>query len=246
MPGTRLDIRIVELGLAATRSRAKDAVLRGAVTIDGATERRPGATVAEDALIRLADPAGDYVSRAALKLIAGLDHFGFDPQDQVALDLGASTGGFTQVLLERGAEHVVAVDVGCDQLAPALRDDPRVTSIEGLNARDLDRAHLGGRAVNALVADLSFISLTLALLPTLALAEPGSWGLFLVKPQFEAGRDAIGRDGHVAEPVGRAAAERIAAWVDGRDGWRSLDLHPSPIAGGKGAVEYLLGARRDA
>ncbi len=133
----RLDELLVSRGLYATRSRARDAVERGAVTVDGSVVAKPGHAVAATSYIRIDDPAARYVSRAALKLIAGLDHFGLDPTGSMALDIGASTGGFTQVLLERGAAHVTAIDVGHGQLDQNLRDDPSVTVIEGLNARDL-------------------------------------------------------------------------------------------------------------
>jgi 23S rRNA (cytidine1920-2'-O)/16S rRNA (cytidine1409-2'-O)-methyltransferase len=190
------------------------------------------------------DEGARYVSRAALKLIAGLDAFGFDPAGVTALDLGASTGGFAQVLLERGAAHVIAVEVGHGQLDPALAADPRVTLHEGLSVRELTRDHLSGRRIGAVVADLSFISLKLALPPALALAEPGAWGVFLVKPQFEVGRAALGKGGIVRDPaLARQAADDVSAWLEGQ-GWRVAGVKASPIAGGDGNVEFLLGARR--
>jgi len=147
-------------------------------------------------------------------------------------------------LIERGATHVVAVDVGHDQLHPTLTADPRVTLLEGLNARDLTREHLGGRKIGALVADLSFISLRLALPPALALAEPGAWGVFLVKPQFEVGREALGKGGIVRDAkAAEAATQDIAGWLEDRD-WRVVGMIPSPIAGGSGNREFLIGARR--
>ena len=177
-------IRLVELlvarGLYATRSRARDAIERGAVTVDGTVVAKPGHAVLPSSDIGIDDPAARYVSRAALKLIAGLDHFGLDPAGSEALDIGASTGGFTQVLLERGAAHVTAIDVGHGQLDPDLRADLRVTVIEGLNARDLSLADLGGKAPDFLVCDVSFISLTLALPPALSLSAPGAKAVFLV------------------------------------------------------------------
>jgi 23S rRNA (cytidine1920-2'-O)/16S rRNA (cytidine1409-2'-O)-methyltransferase len=244
-PRPRLDEALVARGLAPSRSRARDMVRRGAVKISGAVETRPARLVPEGATLAVEDAAARYVSRAAAKLIAGLDAFGFDAAGRVALDLGASTGGFTQVLLERGAAAVIALDVGHGVFDPGLAADPRVTLIEGLNARDLDAAHVGGRRPNALVADLSFISLRLALPPALALASPGAWGLFLVKPQFEAGRAALGKGGVVRDPaVARQAAEEVAAWLDGRDSWHVRGLVPSPLAGGDGNIEFLLGAVR--
>ncbi|MCB1547202.1 MAG: TlyA family RNA methyltransferase [Hyphomicrobiaceae bacterium] len=244
MAGDRLDMALVERGLARSRARARDAILRGAVTVDGATVTKPSATVRDDAVLAIDDPANRYVSRAALKLAAGFDRFGYDPAGRCALDLGASTGGFTQLLLERGARHVTAVDVGHSQLDDTLRDDPRVAALEGLNARDLTSSHLP-HPITALVADCSFISLKLALPPALALVEPGAWGLFLVKPQFEVGRDGIGKGGIVRdEAAGEAAAADVHAWLDSQSGWTSDGLTPSPISGGDGNREFLLGARK--
>jgi 23S rRNA (cytidine1920-2'-O)/16S rRNA (cytidine1409-2'-O)-methyltransferase len=242
---TRLDEVLTGLGLAPSRARARDAILRGAVRVDGRVETRPGRAVGPDAAIAVDDPAGAYVSRAALKLAAGLDAFGFDPAGVTALDLGASTGGFTELLLARGAARVIAIEVGHGQLHPRLAGDRRVILIEGLNARDLKAAHLGGHRVAAVVADLSFISLKLALPPALALAEPGAWGVFLVKPQFEVGRAQLGKGGIVRDAaVAGKAAEDIAAWLATNEGWHVVGLIPSPIEGGSGNREFLLGARR--
>ncbi|MCW5717386.1 MAG: TlyA family RNA methyltransferase [Bauldia sp.] len=241
---TRLDIELVARGLAPTRARARDAILRGHVTVDGRRADRPGADVGADAGITLSDPAAGYVSRAALKLIHALDHFGYDPAGRRVLDLGASTGGFTQVLLQRGAAEVVAIDVGHGQLAPAVAADPRVRNREGLNARALTAEDAGG-AIGAVVSDVSFISQRLVLPPALALAEPGAFAVVLAKPQFEVGRAAIGRGGLVRDPV---VAERSAIalrdWLAGQPGWTVDGLVPSPIAGGDGNREFLLGAQR--
>ncbi|WP_279481571.1 TlyA family RNA methyltransferase [Aureimonas sp. SK2] len=238
----RLDQLVAERRLLDSRARARDAILRGRVRVEGVVVSKPGQTVDEGARIELDDPAAAFVSRAALKLLAGLDAFGISPEGLTALDIGASTGGFTQVLLERGAAHVVAVDVGHGQFHTSLADDARVTSLEGLNARDLAPAHLGGRPIGLVVSDVSFISLRLALPPALDLAEPGAKAVLLVKPQFEAGREAIGKGGLLRDP---SRAPEIAAelsdWLDTQSGWRSLGLAPSPIAGGDGNVEFLLG-----
>ena len=243
---SRLDETLVARGLIASRSRARDAVLRGTVRVGGKVEHKPARVVDADADISIDDPARRYVSRAALKLAAALDAFDFNPSGLDALDIGASTGGFTQVLLERGARHVIALDVGHDQLHPSLRDDLRVTAIEGVNASDLHADHIGGRQIGFLVSDVSFISLRLALPPALELAEPGATGVFLVKPQFEAGRDAIGKGGILRDP---SDGERIAAalrdWLDRQPGWRSLGVIPSPIEGGDGNREFLLAGRKD-
>ncbi len=241
----RLDLALVERGLVSTRARARDAILRGHVTLNGKLAARPSQTVEPDATIGLDDPASGYVSRGALKLLAALDRFGFSPTGRVALDVGASTGGFTQVLLERGATKVFAVDVGHGQLDPKLAADPRVVSQEGVNARDLSADDLG-EPVAAIVADVSFISLRLVLPPVLALAAPGAWGVFLVKPQFEVGRENIGKGGIVRDPqlAERTAAE-IAGWLEAEAGWRVAGLILSPIEGGDGNREFLLGAARD-
>jgi 23S rRNA (cytidine1920-2'-O)/16S rRNA (cytidine1409-2'-O)-methyltransferase len=240
----RLDLALVERGLVPTRARARDAILRGHVTVDGRLAAKPSLNVEPDTAIAVDDPASGYVSRGALKLIAALDRFGYSPNGLIALDVGASTGGFTQVLLERGATKVFAVDVGHDQLDPALAADPRVVSLEGTNARDLAAGMLDGTPA-AIVADVSFISLRLVLPPVLALAAPAAWGIFLVKPQFEVGRDNIGKGGIVRDATlaERTAAE-IAGWIDAETGWRVDGLLLSPVAGGDGNREFLIGARR--
>lgn len=241
----RLDRLLVERGLAATRSRAADAIRRGAVRVAGETVDKPGLLVPGGAEIEISDPAGSYVSRAALKLLAGLDRFGLDPKGRVCLDLGASTGGFTQVLLKRGAARVYAVDVGHGQLHDSLKSDPRIVAMEGLNARDLTKAHIGGEA-GAIVADVSFISLRLVLPPALELAAADAFLLVLVKPQFELGPEAIGKGGIVRDhEAGEACARKMSAWLESlAGGWKVLGIAPSPIQGGDGNREYLLAARR--
>jgi 23S rRNA (cytidine1920-2'-O)/16S rRNA (cytidine1409-2'-O)-methyltransferase len=238
----RLDELLVRRGLFASRSRARDAIARGAVMVDGRAAGKPGQPTALDAGIAVDDPARGYVSRAALKLAAGLDAFALDPAGTVALDIGASTGGFTQVLIERGAAKIFAVDVGHGQLAAGLAADPRVTSLEKLNARDLTAGHLDGAAPGFVVADVSFISLKLALPPALRLAAPGARCVLLIKPQFEAGRAAIGKGGLLRDPAeGEAIAAALAQWLGAEPGWRALGTVPSPIEGGDGNREFLLG-----
>lgn len=238
---TRLDELLVARGHFATRSRARDAIERGTVSVGGATVVKPGLAVAPDAAVAVDDPAARYVSRAALKLAAGLDLFGLSPAGKVALDIGASTGGFTQVLLERGAVRVFAVDVGHGQMDAGLRADPRIACIEGLNARDLAPADLGGARPDFVVSDVSFISLTLALPPALDLAAAGALAIFLVKPQFEAGRAAIGKGGLLKDPEdGPRIARRLRDWLDRQPGWRAVGLEPSPVPGGDGNREFLL------
>lgn len=239
-PHIRLDEHLVEAGFFESRSRARDAVARGTVTVDGKPATKPAQKIAPDSIIKVEDPAAAYVSRAALKLVEGLRAAHVDPQGCIALDIGASTGGFTQVLLEAGAAHVVALDVGHEQLHSSLRDDARVTVLEGVNARYLDADTLEGHTPNLIVSDVSFISLTLALPPALALAAPGCAGVFLVKPQFEAGRKAIGKNGIVAPDVAEQTAQRLRTWLDEQDGWSVGGMVPSPIQGGDGNTEYLL------
>lgn len=240
----RLDETLVLRGLAPSRARARDMVKRGTVSIDGKPEIKPARMVEAEQAVAVADPASRYVSRSALKLAAALDAFKFDPTGLSALDIGASTGGFTQVLLERGAVHVVAIDVGHGELDSTLTEDPRVTPIEGLNARHLNRTHLGTCKIGALVADVSFISLKLALPRALNLAEPRAWGVFLVKPQFEVGRKTLGKGGVVRDAtVARRTADDIAAWLKDEQRWSVAGIIPSPIAGGSGNREFLIGAR---
>jgi 23S rRNA (cytidine1920-2'-O)/16S rRNA (cytidine1409-2'-O)-methyltransferase len=241
----RLDEALVLRGLAPSRARARDMVRRGTVSVDGSAEAKPARMVGAAQTISVDDPAAGYVSRSALKLLAALDAFGLSPAGVTALDLGASTGGFSQVLVEQGAAHVVAVDVGHGEMDSSLTADPRVTLLDNLNARDLTEAHVGGRAIGAVVADLSFISLKLALPPALGIAAPGAWGVFLAKPQFEVGRSALGKGGIVRDvQVARQAADGIAAWLEAEQGWRVIGVLPSPIAGGSGNREFLIGARK--
>ncbi|ASY55544.1 TlyA family RNA methyltransferase [Sinorhizobium sp. CCBAU 05631] len=237
----RLDQLLLNKGLVASRARARDAIQRGTVKVDGRTVTKPAAAFTENAAITIDDPAQAYVSRAALKLVAALAHFGFDPAGRTCLDVGASTGGFTEVLLKRGAAHVVAVDVGHGQMHSRIAEDPRVTNIEGLNARAMTADDIGNRAIGFVVSDVSFISIKLALPPALSLAEPGSNCILLVKPQFEAGRDAISKAGLLKAPESApAVAAELERWLVEDMGWQSLGLVPSPIAGGDGNREFLL------
>lgn len=241
----RLDQLLLNAGLVASRSRARDAISRGTVRVNGRTVIKPSSTFPANVKIEIDDPAQAYVSRAALKLKAALDEFGLDPAGLDCLDIGASTGGFTDVLLERGANHVIAVDVGHDQLHPRLREDERITNYEGLNARVLDEDHLEDREIGVVVSDVSFISLKLALPPALGFAEPGAFCVLLVKPQFEAGREAISKAGLLKDPESApAVAAELERWLVEDMGWQSLGLIPSPIAGGDGNVEFLLGGRK--
>ena len=241
----RLDKALVAKGLAETRSRARDLILRGQVRVAGEVATRPAAHVDVDAAVEVAAGAAAQVSRGAVKLAAALDAFGFDAAGAVALDVGASTGGFTQVLLERGAARVYAVDVGRGQLHERLRSDPRVVVLEETDARDLDRA-LVPEPVGAIVADVSFVSLLKVLPGALALAGAGAWLVALVKPQFEVGPAGVGRGGIVRDAALRQeAVARVADWIAAEPGWRLVGVIPSPIRGGSGNEEFLLGAVRD-
>jgi len=241
----RLDIVLVERGLAASRSRARDLIKGGKVLIDGEVCMKASAEVDEDEALSLREAGAPAVSRGGVKLAAALASFEFDPSGLVALDVGASTGGFTEVLLARGAAKVYAVDVGHGQLHASLRNNPRVVSFEGCDARSLTRT-LIPEPVAAIVADVSFISLTKALSPALALAAPGAWLVALVKPQFEVGRGGVGKGGIVREAAARQqAVDIVTAWLSAQPGWRIAGVVPSPIKGGSGNEEYLLGARCD-
>jgi 23S rRNA (cytidine1920-2'-O)/16S rRNA (cytidine1409-2'-O)-methyltransferase len=242
---TRLDRLLVEAGLAPTRSRAADLIRRGCVKVAGETQLKPGALVTPDAELAVSPEACLYVSRGGEKLEATLDAFGFDPRGRVALDIGASTGGFSDVLIARGAAKVYAVDVGSGQLHAKLRVNPKVISLEGTDARTINRS-LIREEVTAIVADVSFISLTLALPPALRLAAPGAWLVALVKPQFEAGRPAVGKGGIVRSSAERKkAVEKIRDFIE-EAGWTVIGEIASPILGGSGNEEFLIGARHGA
>ncbi|MEP0234011.1 TlyA family RNA methyltransferase [Roseibium sp.] len=241
----RLDQHLVDLKHFPSRARARDAILRGTVQVNGTPCLKPAQKIAETAQISVADPAAGYVSRAALKLIAGLDSFGVDVSDRICLDIGASTGGFTQVLLERGAASVHAIDVGHDQLHETISADARVRRSDGLNARELTLADLDGNHPEILVSDVSFISLKLALPPALDLAAPAAAGVFLVKPQFEAGRDNIGKGGLVDPDIAEETAQNLQEWLAAVPGWSAGDLVLSPVKGGDGNAEWLLYGRKD-
>jgi 23S rRNA (cytidine1920-2'-O)/16S rRNA (cytidine1409-2'-O)-methyltransferase len=242
----RLDRLLVDKGLAATRSRAADLVRLGSVSVGGVTALKPGLMVAPDSNLAVSAGASPFVSRGGLKLAAALDRFGLDPKGRIALDIGASTGGFTDVLLARGAARIFAVDVGRDQLHPKLRHDAKVVVLEATDARSLD-AEIINEPVSAIVADVSFISLIKALPAALRLAAPGAWLVALVKPQFEAGREAVGKGGIVRDADARVkAVAEVRKFIDGAPGWTVFAEMPSPILGGSGNEEVLIGARHGA
>jgi 23S rRNA (cytidine1920-2'-O)/16S rRNA (cytidine1409-2'-O)-methyltransferase len=240
----RADQLLVEQGLAESRAKAQALILAGLVSTAGRRIDKPGTAIAEDAELAVAGRDHPWVSRGGIKLAFALDHFALDPAGLVALDIGASTGGFTDVLLATGAARVHAVDVGRGQLAWKLRQDPRVVVHEGINARYLSRAEIA-EPIDLVTCDASFIGLATVLPAALALtAEPAAL-LTLIKPQFEAGPGEVGKGGVVRDPAThRAVCERIAAWVSAQSGWRVIGITESPITGPAGNREFLLYARR--
>jgi 23S rRNA (cytidine1920-2'-O)/16S rRNA (cytidine1409-2'-O)-methyltransferase len=242
-PRERADKRVLDAGLADSRSRAQALILAGHVVIGDHAVHKPGDLVDADAPVRLKGEPMPYVSRGGLKLVHALDHFALDVRGLRALDVGASTGGFTDVLLQRGAAAVIALDVGTNQLAHKLRTDPRVTSIEQTNARTLDLATLPF-APDLVVCDVSFISLTLVLPTLVAAAGPGGKPIIaLVKPQFEVGKGEVGKGGVVREPEKRQAAVDKCVAAARALGCDVVGVVESPITGPAGNVEYLLYAR---
>jgi 23S rRNA (cytidine1920-2'-O)/16S rRNA (cytidine1409-2'-O)-methyltransferase len=240
----RADQLLVSRGLAESRTRAQALIMAGAVFSGETKLAKAGDMLAADAPLDVRGKDHPWVSRGGIKLDHGLTHFGFDVTGLVALDVGSSTGGFTDVLLNRGAAKVYAVDVGTNQLAWKLRQDPRVIVHEQTNARSLD-SDIISEPIDIIVCDASFISLAKVLGASLTLAKRGAKLVALIKPQFEAGRDEVGKGGVVRDP---AVHERVCAeakaWVQSQ-GWTVLGITPSPITGPEGNVEFLLGARRD-
>ena len=234
---------LVERGLAESRARAQALILAGKVFSGERRVAKAGDVLAADAAMEVRGQDHPWVSRGGLKLDHALRHFGLSPAGLVCLDVGASTGGFTDVLLHGGAARVHAVDVGHGQLAWRLRGDPRVAVHERTNARHLTAADVS-ESVGALVCDASFIGLATLLPAPLALCAPGAWAVALIKPQFEAGPGAVGSKGVVRDPaVHRAVCERIASWWAGLAGWAVLGLEKSPITGPEGNREFLIAAR---
>ena len=238
----RADMLLVEKHLAQSRQKAKELIETGAVTADGVIVKKASQTLKPSALITIDSPLQNWVSRGALKLLGGLEAFPqISVQDKVCVDLGASTGGFTQVLLAKGAKHIFAVDVGHGQLSDKIAKSPRVTSLEKTNARSLSRNEVP-EPFEVIVSDVSFISLTLALPPAMVLAESGAGLIALIKPQFEVGRDGLDKGGIVKNAALRQqAVDDITAFLRDAD-WDVLGTTTSPITGPDGNVEYLIGA----
>ncbi|HVY17364.1 MAG TPA: TlyA family RNA methyltransferase [Rhodopila sp.] len=238
----RADQLLVQRGLVESRTRAQALILAGKVFSNDRRIAKAGDMLAEETPLDVRGQDHPWVSRGGLKLAHGLAHFGFSPAGRICLDIGASTGGFTDVLLAHGAAKVHAVDVGHGQLAWKLRSDPRVVVHEKTNARYLDRATIPD-PIEALVCDASFIGLATVLPAPLALCVAGAWAIVLIKPQFEAGAAAVGPKGVVRDPeVHRAVCERVADWWKQIPGWHVVGLTESPITGPEGNKEFLLGA----
>jgi len=239
----RIDQLLVERGLAESRARAQALVMAGLVFAGESRIDKPGQQVRADAALEVRGRDHPWVGRGGVKLAHAIEHFGLDPKGAVAMDIGSSTGGFTEVLLAHGAAHVFAVDVGTNQLAWKLRQDPRVTVLEQTNARALTPAQID-RPCDWVVCDASFIGLAKVLEIPLILAEPRCTLVALVKPQFEVGRDEVGKGGIVRDATlhARVCAE-VRQWLEG-DGWRVLGIAESPITGTEGNVEFLVAAER--
>jgi 23S rRNA (cytidine1920-2'-O)/16S rRNA (cytidine1409-2'-O)-methyltransferase len=243
MAKQRADQMLVDRGLAESRTRAQALIMAGLVFAGTRKVEKPGQTLADDVLLDVRGRDHPWVSRGGIKLAHGLDHFGWDVTGAVAIDVGSSTGGFTDVLLTRGAAKVYAVDSGTNQLAWKLRQDPRVVVHEQTSARILTEAHVP-ESIDLVVCDASFIALSKVLPVPLGFVRAGGRALVLVKPQFEAGREEVGKGGVVRDPVVHArVCEAAATWFQSQ-GWRVEGIVPSPITGPEGNVEFLLAAEK--
>jgi 23S rRNA (cytidine1920-2'-O)/16S rRNA (cytidine1409-2'-O)-methyltransferase len=244
MPKQRADVMLVNSGLVESRTKAQALIMAGLVYSGTARVKKAGDMLPEDAALSVKGQDHPWVSRGGVKLAHGLAHFGFDAQDRVGLDVGASTGGFTDVLLTHGAKHVYAVDVGHGQLAWKLRSDARVTVLEKTNARHLTAEQIP-EPIGALVCDASFIGLQIVLPAAMALCAPGAFAVALIKPQFEAGPEQVGKGGVVRDPaVHEAVCTRIGSWWSALPGWHVRGIATSPITGPEGNVEFLIGAEK--
>jgi len=240
---TRLDVALVERGLAETRAAAQRLIMAGLVFSNDRRLDKPGVSLASDVPLEVRGQPHPYVSRGGLKLEKALDHFAIPVEGRIALDVGSSTGGFTDCLLQRGVAKVYAVDVGTNQLAWKLRSDPRVVSMERTNIRDVTRAEIA-EPVDLVVCDASFIGLRTALPNALALAAPGAHLVALIKPQFEVGKGRVGKGGIVREPeLHQEVVDTITGWLAGQPGWSVLGVTDSPITGADGNREFLIVGR---
>jgi 23S rRNA (cytidine1920-2'-O)/16S rRNA (cytidine1409-2'-O)-methyltransferase len=244
-PRRRVDRELVRRGLVTSREEAQRVIELRRVQVDGAPVRKPSTLVLPDQRLVVGGPPPRFVSRGGEKLQGAVDRFGLDLAGAVVLDAGISTGGFADCVLQAGAARVIGFDVGYGQLAERLRRDDRVAVQERTNVRSLTLEHLGGAPVDVLVADLSFISLTTVLPVLLPLVRPDGASVVLVKPQFEVGRERVGRGGIVRDAAARADALRKVAGAAAEAGWPFAGLIPSPIRGSGGNVEFLALLRRD-
>ncbi len=242
----RLDLEMVARGLAASRAKAQAMITEGRVQVNGEVTLKTAKKVSSEILINVDYHAVEWVGRGAYKLIAALDHFGFDPKGRIAADVGASTGGFSEVLLSRGAKKIYAIDVGHDQLHARLRTQEKLVNLEGVNARYVTRLEIPD-PLDMVVTDVSFISLKKVLPATLSLCTPGSVLAALVKPQFEVGKGNLGKGGIVRDPeLVQQVRRDMEQWISSLPGWRSLGSIESPITGSDGNTEFLMGAHLDA
>ena len=243
MAKQRIDQLLVSRGLAESRARAQALIMAGLVYVETRKVDKSGQQVAEDAEISVKGRDHPWVSRGGIKLSAAIEHFGLDPAGAVAMDIGSSTGGFTDVLLQNGAAHVFAVDSGTNQLAWKLRQDPRVTVLEQTSARVLTREQID-RPCDWVVCDASFIGLAKGLERPLELAAPDCRLVALIKPQFEVGREEVGKGGVVRDPALHArVCDQVRGWLES-SGWTVDGIVESPITGPEGNVEFLIAARR--
>ncbi len=240
---TRLDQLLTDRSLTPSRSRARDAILRGVVRVDGQIVTKPSFKVSQNVEIELSDPIEGYVSRAALKLVHALDHFKLTPKDLICADIGASTGGFTQVLLERYAKRVYAIDVGNNQFHKSLSNDPRIRLLENLNARDICSATFE-ELPKFFTCDVSFISVKLALKALLQIVPTKTIGIILIKPQFEVGKRYLNKKGIVDHGISKQVSIEISNWFSQKSEWNCLGITTSPILGSSGNQEYLLAVER--
>ncbi|MTJ80647.1 MAG: TlyA family RNA methyltransferase [Telmatospirillum sp.] len=245
MAKIRLDQLLVDRGLVDSRSRAQALVMAGLVFSGERRLDKPGQAVPDETVLEVRGQDHPWVSRGGLKLAKAIETFSVDPAGLVAIDVGASTGGFTDVLLTHGASRVYAVDVGHGQLAWKLRNDPRVTVLERTNARHLSAAEIP-EPVDMVVCDASFIGLEVVLPAAMALTRPGAWLVALIKPQFEVGKGRVGKGGVVRDPALHAeVCERIVAWLAAMPGWQVTGVVESPITGPEGNKEFLIVGRKD-
>lgn len=240
----RADRALVSRGLVETRARAQDLITSGKVLCDGVQVKKAGQSIKSDQKLELSEEDHPWVSRGGLKLAGAIKAFGLDPAGMTAIDVGASTGGFTDVLLQHGAAKVYAVDVGRDQLATKLRDDKRVVVMEKTNARYLD-AELIPDPIDYVVCDASFIGLRTVLPAAMGLVKPGGQLIALIKPQFEVGKDRVGKGGIVRDPdLHDEVCQTIRNWLNDLPDWEACDIERSPITGPDGNIEFLIHGKK--